>query len=103
MSEVPVFGHAVQAPIVIAPNAVPRVSANCVRPSPKTAATAKANRNPISSRTSVPIVPESVAARTVDGRRDGVGSDDLGAASGLRVAPPRAPRGVHRALHPQKG
>ena len=40
MSAVPVFGHAVQAPIVIAPNAVPRVRANCVSPRPKIAATA---------------------------------------------------------------
>ena len=34
MSAVPVFGHAVQAPMVKAPNAVPRVSANKVEPSP---------------------------------------------------------------------
>ena len=44
---VPVFGHAVQAPIVIAPKAVPRVSANCVSPRPNSAATANENRNPI--------------------------------------------------------
>ena len=41
---VPVFGQAVQAPIVTAPNAVPRVSASHVAPRPTTAATAKANR-----------------------------------------------------------
>ena len=58
MSLVPVLGQAVQAPMVIAPNAVPRVSASCVMPRPTAAATAKANRKPISRRT-VDDVPKA--------------------------------------------
>ncbi len=55
MSGVPFFGHAVQAPIVTPPKAVPRVSASQVAPRPIAAATAKANNDPSSRRTVDPI------------------------------------------------
>src|SRR3954454_18539416 len=55
MSAVPVFGQAVQAPIVIGPNAEPRVSASQVAPSPAAAATAKVSKKPKSKRTVDPL------------------------------------------------
>jgi hypothetical protein len=51
MPFVPVFGQAVQEPMVTAPKAVPRVSVSQVMPSPTAAATAKAKRDPKISRT----------------------------------------------------
>src|SRR5262245_10094299 len=54
MSEVPVLGQAVQAPMVTAPKAVPRVTASHVPPSPIRAATASANSDPNSNRTDHP-------------------------------------------------
>ena len=52
---VPVFGQAVQAPMVTPPKAVPRVSASQVAPRPIAAATVKANNDPKSRRTVDPI------------------------------------------------
>jgi hypothetical protein len=51
MSRVPDFGHAVQAPMATALNAVPRLSASQVVPRPTRAATASANNDPRSKRT----------------------------------------------------
>jgi hypothetical protein len=51
MPGVPVFGHAVQAPMETAPKAVPRAKVSHVAPRPTKAATAKANNDPNSNRT----------------------------------------------------
>ena len=107
MSAVPVFGHAVQAPIVIAPNAVPRVSANCVEPRPKTAATAKAeqesekqshDRSDCADAHQLPRGP-------LVGRRDRVGRPATRRAPrcGLDASAGERARGVvHHALDPQQ-
>src|SRR6516162_742006 len=46
MSADPLFGHAVQAPIVSAPKAIPRVNVNQVAPSPIAAAINKVKHEP---------------------------------------------------------
>jgi hypothetical protein len=51
MSTDPFFGHAVQAPIVSEPNAMPRVSVSQVAPSPMAAATTKVKKEPKNRRT----------------------------------------------------
>jgi hypothetical protein len=51
MPGVPVFGHAVQAPMVTAPKAVERDKVSQVAPSPTAAATAKAKSDPKKNRT----------------------------------------------------
>src|SRR5215469_8066777 len=55
MSGVPVFGHAVQAPTRIGPNAAAWVTANHVAPSPELAAMIRANSTPSSRRTFGPV------------------------------------------------
>src|SRR5205807_2405961 len=50
MSVLPFLGHAVQAPILIAPNAVPRVSASHVAPSPTAAPTKTPKKEPRTNR-----------------------------------------------------
>src|SRR5712692_7515158 len=67
MSALPVRGQAVQAPIVTAPKAVPRVSANHVAPRPRQAATRKARNDPNRRRTLGPNNPAQV--QRLAGRR----------------------------------
>jgi hypothetical protein len=60
MSEVPIFGFAVQAPSVTAPKANPRVVASHVALRPTMAATHSANSKPMASRTIDPSAYEKV-------------------------------------------
>ena len=55
MSTEPLFGHAVQAPMVRAPKATPRVSVSQVAPSPIAAASIKVKQEPKNKRTFDPI------------------------------------------------
>jgi hypothetical protein len=55
MSTDPLLGHAVQAPIVSAPNATPRVSVSHVAPSPMAAASTSVKQEPKNRRTFDPI------------------------------------------------
>ena len=55
MSTEPLFGHAVQAPMVSAPKATPRVSVSQVAPSPIAAASIKVKQELKNRRTFDPI------------------------------------------------
>ena len=93
MSGVPVFGHAVQAPIVTAPNAVPRVSANQRRRRGRqAAATAKANRR---SEQQAHDRSESIAAmRSIAARRSVPAHGRCGALVAAQASDCAAPLGV---------
>src|SRR3954447_22676563 len=97
MSDVPVFGHAVQAPIVVDPHAVPGVNANCVRPRPKAAATANENKNPISRRIG-PLSLASIAAGAVFRGGDRIRGDEACSALCRRRVSQRTRRVFHHAL-----
>src|ERR1700733_3537774 len=78
MSTDPLFGHAVQAPIVSEPKAMPRLIVSHVAPSPMAAASSNVKHDPNSSRTFVPMQRGGlVAARQLGGamlrRRQGAG------------------------------